>query len=129
MGRRATVILVGVLAVVVLIGMAGLVWWFTRDEAPPVVDLASTVAQVDNRNSSTDDSKKLGATSSTTESPATNTAETTTSSVADTSRTDTEVSSADPSAELANALDGVWMVRVTEGAVDLREQPAVSFAG
>ncbi|MCY4422168.1 MAG: YceI family protein [Acidimicrobiaceae bacterium] len=129
MGRRATVILVGVLAVVVLIGMAGLVWWFTRDEAPPVVDLASTVAQVDSSNPTTDDSEKPGATSSTTENPATSTAETTTSSVADTSRTDTEVSSADPSTELANALDGMWMVRVTEGAVDLREQPAVSFAG
>ncbi len=144
MTRRLRSIVVTVAAVVVLAVVAGLLWWFQRDEAPEAVDLGTTVAQIEAAEASSDstdtpsartsvddspapdDSEDVGTTSNTTDddTPATG-IETAT----DTEDTGAETASVDQTTDSVGGLAGVWAAQVAEGTVDLQGEPVVSFAG
>ena len=146
---RARIILVTLVAAVVVIAVAGLIWWQQRDEAPEAVDLESAVAQVEavaasdgetadsdtaEASGAANESEDVGTTSSNEtgyEAPATRTETAEDADPPDTGADDTatDTASADQTADAGVGLAGVWAVKVAEGTVDLLDDPAESFAG
>ena len=146
MSRRTRIIAATAMAAVVLVVVAVAVLVLTRDEAPEAVDLGTAVAQIEAAEAtddstdapsvaaSDDDSTDVDTTSNTTDddAPATDTGETPTdgdAAATSTEDTDAGTAPADQTADSVGGLAGVWAVRVAEGSVDLKGEPAVSFAG
>lgn len=154
MSRRGWTITVALAAAVVLVAAGGLVWWFQRGEAPAAVDLASAVAQIEAAESVDAASDPPETTAPSTIAPTTTAvpADTPDDSSGDNSvaaagagdeaspdaAADENASTDDSTTGTATAeqeidplahLSGVWTVQVAESAVELLDNPVVSFAG
>ena len=139
MSKRTKIIAGIVIASVVLVVAAVAIFLLTRGDAPEAVDLETTVALIEEAEAAGSSSDEPSAGSST-EAPSTDasasspddTAAADTSDSAeptDDSAPGTETASADQTSDAPNGLAGVWTVEVAEGAVDLLDEPTVSFAG
>lgn len=130
MSKRARIIALSAVGVVVLVVAAGLLWWFTRDEAPEAVDLESAVARVEADDNTTSTPRTAepvdrsdGDDSTTTSSP------TDASNDTSTSDNNTATTTDDQPDGAAGALAGQWTVETAETGTDVSGEPAVSFAG
>ncbi len=153
MSKRTKIVVGAVVALVALLVLAVVVYLLTRDEAPEAVDLEATVTRIEEAEpaggssdeSSTEPTDSGSEASSTdasadssTDDPAaadtTDSAAAADDSAGDAATSDTEepgagTASSDQTVDAPISVAGVWTVEVAEGAVDLLDEPTVSFAG
>ena len=144
MGKRIKILVISAVAIVVLVGSAGLLWWFTRDEAPEAVNLESAVERLESAGAAAgggdadrpDDAVNDGESAASTPTTAAAAGETndsgapstTAASNASDDTTSAETPAVDPPVDAAS-LAGGWTVDTADSGTDVSGDPAVSFAG
>ena len=133
--KKIKIAAIALAAVFVVSVVAGLAWWFGREEGPAPVDLTTAIEQLEgNELATTDETTPDSDISPTTtdnngdEVTPTNTGETTTTTDDESDATTTTSINQDSSPE-SSAIAGEWTLVVADGPVDLTDSASVSFAG